>query len=105
MREKNEFVSVIICTHGVPTDRNGKYDKEVLKEFVDNLKELAELPVRIIFRLITDDEKVLDYYSSLDKKIVCDVLDDYLGEVRMPYLLYDFPSKCISYFCSTVCIQ
>ena len=42
---------------------------------------LSQLPVKIIFRLCTDNDNVVDFFSSLDSKIDCDVLDDFWGEV------------------------
>ena len=83
MRKKNEFVSVIICTHGIPTDDQGKSGELVVKEFKESLEELSRMPVRIIFRLTTDNEKVLDFYATLDAINELDVLDDFWGEVRM----------------------
>ena len=43
---------------------------------------LSQLPVKIIFRLCTDNDQVVDFFSSLDSKLDCDVLDDFWGEVR-----------------------
>lgn len=86
LRKRNEFVAVTICTHGIPTDENGRYDRYVLKEFVDSLADLAAMPVRIIFRLTTDDDKVLEFFGSLDIKYDCDVLDDFWGEAMEIYL-------------------
>ena len=80
LKKRGEFVSVIISTHGTPTDKNGNRNKEILKEFASDLNELAKLPVRILFRLVTDDEKVLEYYTSLDTKKRIDVLDDFWAE-------------------------
>jgi hypothetical protein len=68
LREKNDYVAVVICTHGVPTDENGKRGRYVIKEFMDALAQLADLPVKIIFRLTTDDDKVLEFFGSLDVK-------------------------------------
>lgn len=68
LKAKDEYVSVIICTQGIPTDEHGNYDRYVLKEFVDSLAELAALPVKIVFRLTTDDDKVLEFFGSLDTK-------------------------------------
>jgi hypothetical protein len=68
LRRKNEYVAIIICTHGVPTDENGERGRHVVKEFMDSLAQLAELPVKIIFRLTTDDDKVLEFFGSLDIK-------------------------------------
>ena len=83
LRKNNEFVSVLICTHGIPTDEQGNSNKAVLKDFQESLEELSHMPVRIIFRLTTDNEKVLDFYAALDATAGLDVLDDFWGEVRI----------------------
>jgi hypothetical protein len=82
LKQKDEFVAVIICTHGVPTDERGDTGKAVIKDFVESLMSLAQLPVRIVVRLFTDHYEVVDFFASLDVKIECDVLADYWGEVR-----------------------
>ena len=43
LRKKKEFVSVIICTHGIPTDEEGNTGKAVTKDFVDSLGKSAFL--------------------------------------------------------------
>ena len=53
-----KFVSVVICTSGEPTDEDGKKGKEVRKELRKSLLSLSKLPVKIVFRLCTDDEEV-----------------------------------------------
>ena len=83
LRKKNEFISVMICTHGIPTDEHGKCNQRVLKEFKDSLEELSYLPVRIMIRLATDNDQVLDFYAALDANSDVDVLDDFWGEVRI----------------------
>ena len=59
LTENGTFVVVTICTHGVPTDGNGSSSRQVKREFLDSLRELGNLPVRIVFRLTTDEEKVI----------------------------------------------
>ena len=59
LTKNNAFVAVTFCTHGVPTDGNGSGSKQVKQEFLDSLRELDNLPVRIVFRLTTDEEKVI----------------------------------------------
>lgn len=39
LRKRREFVSVIICTHGIPTDEEGNTGKVVTKDFIDSLGE------------------------------------------------------------------
>lgn len=55
---RGKFVSVVICTSGEPTDEDGKKGKEVRKELRKSLLSLSKLPVKIVFRLCTDDEEV-----------------------------------------------
>ncbi|KAL7516970.1 hypothetical protein ACHAWX_001936 [Stephanocyclus meneghinianus] len=86
LKQKDQFVSVIICTHGVPTDEKGDSGKAVIKDYVESLISLAQLPVRIVVRLFTDHYEVVDFYASLDVKVECDVLDDYWGEAMEVYL-------------------
>lgn len=43
LRKKKEFVSVIICTHGIPTDEEGNTGKAVTMDFVDSLGKSAFL--------------------------------------------------------------
>ena len=59
LTENDTFVVVTICTQGVPTDGNGSSSKHAKREFLDSLRELDNLPVRIVFRLTTDEEKVI----------------------------------------------
>lgn len=78
---EGKHVTFVLCTQGVPTDSRGRTEYE---EFTQVLGKLSKLPVRIVFRLCTDDEKVMDVYNTLDSKFdFCDVLDDYWGEVRV----------------------
>ncbi|KAL3777014.1 LOW QUALITY PROTEIN: hypothetical protein HJC23_006029, partial [Cyclotella cryptica] len=77
LRQNDEFVAVIICTNGVPTDEN---------DFVESLMSLDQLPVRIISRLVTNNDDVVNFFASLDIKIECDVLGDYWGEGMEVYL-------------------
>eukprot|EP00804_Cyclotella_cryptica_P004990 CCRYP_020426-RA/>CCRYP_020426-RA protein AED:0.42 eAED:0.24 QI:0/0/0/1/1/1/2/0/232 len=42
---------------------------------------LDQLPVRIISRLVTNNDDVVNFFASLDIKIECDVLGDYWGEL------------------------
>ena len=42
LRANGEFVSVVVCTHGIPTDEGGKVGKVPTKDFIDSLGELTE---------------------------------------------------------------
>ena len=83
LEECDQYVGVVICTQGVPTDECGNRGEDVMKAFVKNLISLSKLPVKIVFRLCTDDDQVVDFYNTLDAndQCACDVLDDFWGEV------------------------
>ena len=44
------------------------------------LHSFESLPVSITLQLCTDDEKAIDFYNSVDKRLKLDVLDDFYGE-------------------------
>ena len=76
-------VTVVICTQGLPTDEHGASSKHVQHEFWSELKALSKLPVKLIVRLCTDNQEVMNAYKKLNCRIESiDVLDDYWGEVR-----------------------
>lgn len=79
----DQRITVVICTQGVPTDEQGTSTRAVQHEFWNELKALSKLPVKLIIRLCTDNEDVMNVYNKLDhQKESIDVLDDYWGEVR-----------------------
>ena len=83
LEERDARVTVVVCTQGRPTGKDGRYGRDVQKEFQKELGELLKLPVKLIFRVCSDDDNVLDMYNSLDLAMgeSIDVLDDFLGEV------------------------
>lgn len=77
----NKKVSIIICTGGRPTDQFGVKGSAVMKEFVDCMVGLSKLPVKIVVRLCTDDERASSFFNKMDGEVESmDVLDDYWGE-------------------------
>ncbi|KAL7522496.1 hypothetical protein ACHAWX_007197 [Stephanocyclus meneghinianus] len=83
----NKHVTLVIFTQGLPTDQNGSVGPTVTHEFQQSLVSLFSLPVKIVFRLFTDDERAIDFYNSIDTKSTSiDVLDDYWGEALEVYL-------------------
>lgn len=93
LRSNRQTVPIIITTQGLPTNNAGESSMAVVQEFVQCLKSLQTLPVSLVLRLCTDDEKAMDFYNSLDAKIELDVLDDFYGEaleayLRNPWLTY-----------------
>lgn len=108
------MISLVIVTDRLPTDGEGLEGADVNFEFLDTLKEFQEYPVWIVIRLSTDEERVVEFYSSLDRGIAIlrqlrgeadharieeinlDVLDDFVSEASKvtkynPWLNYGLP--------------
>lgn len=84
LRREGQRVAVILATDGLPTDTEGFGGDEITEEFVQALKSMEGLPVWLVIRLCTDEEKVTEFYNALDARfeLSMEVLDDYLGEAR-----------------------
>jgi hypothetical protein len=87
LKKEGKFVSVIICTQGVPTDKEVDSGSAVMIECLQSLTALSNLPVKIVFWLCTNEKKVTDFYKKVDLKMECDVLDSYWDEVS--YGIFD----------------
>ena len=82
LQARDKRVTLIICSQGLPTDENGQTSSKLRKEFQYELAYLGKLPVKVIVRLTTDDERVMDMFNTMDSRFDgLDVLDDYWGEV------------------------
>ena len=82
LKSQKKYVSVVICTQGVVTDEYGQNSPEVMKECIASLFELSDLPVKIVLRLCTSQQSVLDFYKKVELDVDCDVMGDYWNEVR-----------------------
>lgn len=99
LRANNQTVSVIIATQGLPTDEANASSPSVLRDFIAALQNLETLPVWVVLRLCTDDEKAFEFFNSIDAELdlpFTDVLDDFVGEavevfLRNPWLTYGMP--------------
>ena len=72
LRAQNQMVSVTIFTDGEASDG----------DVATALKQLYHLPVRIVIRLCTDQENVVNYWNDVDAnlELQLDILDDLFGE-------------------------
>jgi Mg-chelatase subunit ChlD len=79
LMEKSQKVVVVIATDGIP---NGSES-----EFVEALRSLEGLPVWVVIRLCTDDDRVVGYYNGLDSQLELslEVLDDFEMEGKEVY--------------------
>lgn len=77
-------VAIIIATDGLPTDECGYGGQSHQRDFVDALRRLEGLPVWLVIRLCTDDDKVVNFYNDLDNilELSVDVLDDFVAEAH-----------------------
>jgi hypothetical protein len=98
LQREGKLISVILATDGLPSDDNGNEGHVIFDQFVQALKSLEGLPVWIVVRLCTDDDRVFDFYNSIDAQLSLpyDVLDDFFGEalevyLRNPWLNYALP--------------
>ena len=98
LRANGQRVVICIATDGLPTDERGYGGDVHQKEFVDALRLLEGLPIWVVIRLCTDEEKVVDFYNDLDAvlELSIEVLDDFCGEAQEvyecnPWLNYALP--------------
>ena len=81
--EENKRLTVVICTQGTPTNSKGQTNKAIRQEFEQEIEKLSKLPVKIVVRLTTGDDKVVEMYSDTCARFDgIDVLDNWWGEVR-----------------------
>eukprot|EP00569_Conticribra_weissflogii_P007359 CAMPEP_0171335436 /NCGR_PEP_ID=MMETSP0878-20121228/5334_1 /TAXON_ID=67004 /ORGANISM="Thalassiosira weissflogii, Strain CCMP1336" /LENGTH=566 /DNA_ID=CAMNT_0011836705 /DNA_START=77 /DNA_END=1777 /DNA_ORIENTATION=- len=84
---QGKYINFVICTQGLPTDEQGHSGPAFISEFRQAILSLSKLPVKTVIRLCTDDERVVDFYNTLDGQLTSlDVLDDYWGEALEVYL-------------------
>lgn len=98
LRANGQRVAVVLATDGLPTDQAGYGGHFHQEQFVAALRTLEGLPVWIIIRLCTDEDKVVEFYNELDNQLELsiEVLDDFVGEAQEvyrhnPWLTYGLP--------------
>jgi len=72
LRENKQRVAVIISTDGEATDG----------DIAETMKPLQDLPVWVVIKLCTDDDKIVSYWNDIDEELELeiDVLDDFVAE-------------------------
>ena len=69
LRSKGQEAVIVLATDGLPSNALGESSQAVLQEFLLELKAVQRLPVWIVIRLCTDDDRVVEYYNNLDKEV------------------------------------
>jgi len=69
LRARRQTATVVLATQGLPTNERGETSHLVVQEFVDLLRSLEALPVWIVLRMCTDDDRAFDFYNGLDAQI------------------------------------
>eukprot|EP01035_Chromulina_nebulosa_P023068 gene23068-29890_t len=77
LRANQQRACVMIATDGESSDG----------DVAEALRPLQNLPVWVVVRLCTDDEKIVSYWNNIDKvlELDMDVLDDLFGEAAEVY--------------------
>eukprot|EP01038_Epipyxis_sp_PR26KG_P015436 gene15436-20825_t len=75
--QSNQKALVIIATDGEASDG----------DIAQAMAPLKSLPVSVVLRLCTDENKVVDYWNDIDKhlELSMDVIDDFSGEANEIY--------------------
>lgn len=88
LRANGQKVCVVIASDGESTDGN----------IAEAMRPLRSLPVWVVIRLCTDDERIVEYWNNIDNELELemDVLDDFTGEAQElfehnPWLTYGEP--------------
>lgn len=88
LRQNGQRAVVVIITDGEASDGS----------LMDSMRPMKDLPVHIVLRVCTDEEKVVQYWNNIDTELELgmDILDDFEGEAREihahnPWLVYGEP--------------
>jgi hypothetical protein len=99
LRAMNQKACVIIATDGESSDG----------DIAQAMRPLKDLPVTVIVRLCTDEERIVNYWSNIDHELELnmDVLDDLCGEAdavfkKNGWLTYGEPLQRLREFGVTI---
>lgn len=87
LNKKGQKVVIVLATDGLPVDGTKSTTKQAMDDFVSAMRTLEGLPVWIVIRLCTDEDKVVSFYNDLDDnlELSLEVLDDFYGEAKEIY--------------------
>lgn len=95
LRASGQKACLIIATDGESSDGN----------IAEAMAPLKDLPVWVVVRLCTDEDKIVQYWNSIDEQLELsiDVLDDLSGEAsevheKNPWLTYGEPIQRLREF-------
>ena len=69
LRAQRQTASIVVATQGLPTDEHGVSSPAIVQEFVQTLRSLENLPVTVVIRMCTDEERAFEFYNGLDAHI------------------------------------
>ena len=109
-------LAILYVTDRMPVDEDGREGDHVTQRFLETLNLLEGSSVFVVIRLSTDDQRVVDFYNDLDRRMDAvtmqrkpygeesdyrhnlhlDVLDDFVSEAgavheHNPWLNYAYP--------------
>ena len=89
LRAEGKRIAIILATDGLPSDARGASGTNVLNDFTNALRDLEGLPIWLVIRLCTDDEKVVEFYNNLDSQLELsiEVIDNFLSEAKEMYTM------------------
>lgn len=86
LRERGQMVFITIATDGLPTSSTSGHSSIAdQQQLIEQLRCLSgALPVQLVIRLCTDDEKTIEFYNRIDEELEfpLDILDDISSEAK-----------------------
>lgn len=84
LMQEGRKVTIVLATDGLPTNEMGIGGEGANREFVNSLQSLEGLPIWLVIRLCTDEDKIVEFYNSLDSQLELsiEVLDDFVQEAE-----------------------
>jgi hypothetical protein len=97
LRLEGKRVVVVLATDGLPSNAGGISGQPELDEFTEALRSLEGLPIWLVVRLCTDDERVVDFYNNLDNQLELsmEVIDNFLDEAKEMYEANPWINYCL----------